>query len=48
MPDGLAGLQHRDFVSGSFATNAIGSLIVDPNDRHAWAQRLAATVAGEG
>lgn len=30
--DGLSGLQHWDFVSGIFATNAIGSLIVDPND----------------
>ena len=31
-PDGLAGNPQWQFVSGSFATNAIGSLIVDPND----------------
>ena len=30
--DGLAGSPRWEFVSGSFATNAIGSLIVDPND----------------
>jgi hypothetical protein len=30
--DGLAGHPQWEFVSGSFATNAIGSLIVDPND----------------
>jgi hypothetical protein len=30
--DGLAGSPNWEFVSGSFATNAIGSLIVDPND----------------
>jgi hypothetical protein len=30
--DGLAGSPKWEFVSGSFATNAIGSLIVDPND----------------
>ncbi len=30
--DGLAGNPNWEFVSGSFATNAIGSLIVDPND----------------
>jgi hypothetical protein len=31
-PDGLAGSPQWQFVSGSFATNAIGSLVVDPND----------------
>jgi hypothetical protein len=31
-PDGLAGTPQWQFVSGSFATNAIGSLVVDPND----------------
>jgi hypothetical protein len=31
-PDGLAGSPNWQFVSGSFATNAIGSLLVDPND----------------
>ena len=31
-PDGLAGSPQWQFVSGSFATNAIGSLIVDPTD----------------
>jgi hypothetical protein len=30
--DGLSGSPGWEFVSGSFATNAIGSLIVDPND----------------
>src|SRR5450830_626751 len=30
--DGLAGHPNWQFVSGSFGTNAIGSLIVDPND----------------
>src|SRR5258708_6962444 len=30
--DGLSGSPAWQFVSGSFATNAIGSLIVDPND----------------
>lgn len=30
--DGLAGSPQWEFVSGSFATNAIGSLLVDPND----------------
>ena len=30
--DGLSGSPRWEFVSGSFATNAIGSLIVDPND----------------
>jgi hypothetical protein len=30
--DGLAGSPRWEFISGSFATNAIGSLIVDPND----------------
>ncbi|HET7183883.1 MAG TPA: hypothetical protein VFI82_04320 [Terriglobales bacterium] len=30
--DGLAGSPRWEFVSGSFATNAIGSLVVDPND----------------
>jgi hypothetical protein len=30
--DGLAGSPNWEFVSSSFATNAIGSLIVDPND----------------
>jgi hypothetical protein len=30
--DGLSGNPQWEFVSGSFATNAIGSLIVDPND----------------
>ncbi len=30
--DGLAGSPRWEFVSGSFATNAIGSLLVDPND----------------
>jgi hypothetical protein len=30
--NGLAGSPTWEFVSGSFATNAIGSLIVDPND----------------
>ena len=29
---GLAGTQNWEFVSGTFATNAIGSLILDPND----------------
>ncbi|HXO28365.1 MAG TPA: exo-alpha-sialidase [Thermoanaerobaculia bacterium] len=31
-PDGLAGSPQWQFVSGSFATNAIGSLVVDPTD----------------
>src|SRR5712691_7842168 len=31
-PDALAGTLGWQFVSSSFATNAIGSLIVDPND----------------
>src|SRR5260370_8401883 len=31
-PDGLAGSPQWQFVSGSFATNAIGSLVIDPND----------------
>ena len=31
-PDGLAGSPQWQFVSGNFATNAIGSLLVDPND----------------
>lgn len=30
--DGLSGHPQWEFVSGSFATNAIGSLIIDPND----------------
>jgi hypothetical protein len=30
--DGLAGSPNWKFVSGSFATNAIGSLVVDPTD----------------
>jgi hypothetical protein len=30
--DGLAGSPQWQFVSGSFATNAIGSLVVDPTD----------------
>jgi hypothetical protein len=31
-PDGLAGSPQWQFVSGSFATNAIGSLVVDPTN----------------